>query len=221
MATIIKHNSQVVPSGKEVRSVAYNLVDIEVQADARLETFRQEATRIIHEAKQEGKAIRQRAEESGRRAALDAAEKLLDERIAKQMATLTPALQEVVRQVEDAKQAWMQHWESAAIALATAIAERLVRSELTRRPEIPLEWIREALSLAAGSENTTLRLHPEDESTLRSQVQMLQEVFAPVTKIRIAADPSISLGGCRVETQFGSVDHQLETQLQRIRDELG
>jgi len=34
------------------------------------------------------------------------------------------------------------------------------------------------------------------------------------------ADPDITPGGCRVDTQFGSIDQQLETQLARIEEEL-
>lgn len=220
MATIIKHGSGILPSGRDVRGVAYNLADIESQTDSHLKQVRQEAAGIIQAAKEEAERIRQQAEESGRQAARDAAEKLLDEKVGQRMATLTPALQQVIRSMEDAKQQWLQHWDSAAIELASAIAGRLVRGELRRRPEISLEWMREALDLAAGSGDTTLRLHPDDQSTLSTQVEQLRGLFAPISEVRVVADATLSPGGCRVETQFGSVDQQLETQLERIRQEL-
>ena len=39
-------------------------------------------------------------------------------------------------------------------------------------------------------------------------------------KVRIIADGAISAGGCRVDTEFGSLEQQLEQQLARIAEEL-
>ena len=36
----------------------------------------------------------------------------------------------------------------------------------------------------------------------------------------IVADPEITTGGCRVETQFGMIDQQFEAKLERIEEEL-
>ena len=35
----------------------------------------------------------------------------------------------------------------------------------------------------------------------------------------LVADPAITPGGCRVETRFGVIDQQFETQLARIEEE--
>jgi len=36
----------------------------------------------------------------------------------------------------------------------------------------------------------------------------------------VTPDATIAQGGCRVETRFGTIDQQIETQLQRIEEEL-
>jgi flagellar assembly protein FliH len=66
----------------------------------------------------------------------------------------------------------------------------------------------------------TVRLNPADQQTLERQVQQLAAVFAPLATVTVVADESISPGGCRLSTEFGSVDQQLETQLERIKAEL-
>ncbi|MBW8885281.1 MAG: hypothetical protein JF612_11035 [Planctomycetia bacterium] len=38
--------------------------------------------------------------------------------------------------------------------------------------------------------------------------------------MRIVEDSAIAAGGCRVDTEFGSLDQQLEQQLARIAEEL-
>jgi flagellar assembly protein FliH len=185
-----------------------------------LDRVRGEAAKIVSQAKQEAEKIRVQAEQAGRQAAEEAIEKLLDDKVAKQMRTLTPALQTAVAQIVDSQADWQRHWEKSIVQLACAFAKRLVRRELKQQPEIALEWVREALQLAGGAAEITLRLHPHDLITLQTQVEQLAAVFSPAAPARIVGDETISLGGCRLETQFGSIDQQLETQLTRISEEL-
>jgi flagellar assembly protein FliH len=220
MATIIKSHLPEQSSGVAFRTVAYDLTDMAAEANGYLVSVRKQAAQLIDQAKREAAAIRDAAEVAGRRAAEQAIDRILDEKVAQQMKTLTPALNAAVRQVEDAKQAWMQQWETAGIDLACAIARRIVRAELKQRPELPLEWIRESLEMAAGSGEVTIRLNPADQQTLERQVDHLTASFAPLAKVAVVADPNITLGGCRLLTAFGVIDKQLEAQLQRVKQEL-
>jgi flagellar assembly protein FliH len=220
MATIIRKHAPEQPSGVPTRAVAYDLTDMAAQAEDYLGTVRRQAAQIVEAAKREAAAVRQNAEAAGRRAAEQAIERILDEKVSQQMKTLLPALQLAVKQVEDAKQAWMQHWETAAVQLAAAIAGRLVRGEFQRRPEITVQWIRESLQLAAGNSEVTIRLHPADQQALERQVKQLAATFAPLATVSVVADETISPGGCKLNTEFGAVDNQLETQLERIKQEL-
>jgi len=136
------------------------------------------------------------------------------------MKTLTPALNSAVEQIVDSRQEWLQHWESSAIELSCVIAKQIVRRELPQHPEITKEWIAEALQLAGGAAQISIHLHPEDYRTLRTQVEELASLFNSVAPAQVISDEKISQGGCRVETEFGSIDYQIETQLQRIREEL-
>jgi flagellar assembly protein FliH len=220
MATIIKHPTPAQPSGTMLRGAAYNLKDMTLQAEDYLTTVRQEAIQIIQQARQEAATIRLQAEQAGRQVAQEAIEKILDEKVAQQMQALVPALDAAVTQIEDSKQQWLQHWETALIKLSTSIAAHIIRCELKTEPELSLEWIREALRLAAGSAEVSVHLHPNDLETLRGEVDRLAALFCPLAKGQIVADPSITAGGCRVETQFGAIDVQLETQLARVEQEL-
>jgi flagellar assembly protein FliH len=220
MATIIKHEQLRHPSGTAFRQVAYDLTDMAAEADDYLGHVRREASKIVDEARREAAAVRQEAETAGRKAAEQAIERILDEKIAKQMKTLTPALQAAAAQIRDAKQGWLEQWEGRAVALAAAMAARLVRGELARRPEISVQWIREALELVTGSGEFAIHLNPGDYEALERQATQVAASMHPTAAVRLVADPAISPGGCRVATEFGNVDMQIETQLQRITQEL-
>ncbi len=138
----------------------------------------------------------------------------------KQLTTVIPALKQAVQDIQDARQAWLSHWEAGAIHLAAAIARRLIRRQLSHEPEIALALVREALELAAGNSQLRILLNPSDYQSLGDQVRMLVEELSPHVQAEVKADADVSPGACRVETRFGVIDQQFEAQLQRIEEEL-
>ena len=221
MATIIKREAQMHPSGTTLRTVAYDLTDMASQGDSYLDNVRAEAAKIIQQAKAEAAKIRQQAEQAGRQTAEEAVESVLDKKVAQQMKSLTPALATAAQQIEDSRQDWLRHWEESAVKLATGIAARIVRRELSVQPDIALQWVQEALQFSAGAAELTVQLHPADHQTLGEQVKQLAAVFSQVAPATVVAEPSVSPGGCIVKTEFGSIDLQLETQLARLAEEMG
>ncbi len=216
VASVIKSND----SRSGIQGVAFNFDDMAVKAGQYLDKVKAEAVQIVVKAKQEAAVARQQAEAEGRRSAQKAVEQIVQKQLAQQLATLMPALQQAIEDIQHAKQAWLTHWEKSGVHLATAIASRIIRRELTTQPDIPLNLIREALELAVGSTQVCLHLNPADHSTLGSQAQLLVKEVSGLGPTEIVADPSVSPGGCRVETRFGSIDQQFDVQLARIEEEL-
>ena len=203
-----------------VHGVAFNLEDMTSKAQEYLGQVRAEAAKIVAEAQREAVAIRQRAEQEGQAAARAAVEKSIDQKIAKQMQSVLPALQQAVGEMHQAREAWLAHWERSAIHLAAEMARRIVRRHLPDHPEIPLNLVREALGLAAGNAEIRILLHPADHEALAGQVRTLATELSSAATTKVLADPSIGRGGCRVETSHGSIDQQFEAQLARIEEEL-
>ncbi len=221
MATIIrKDNPRETHAGRPVDPVAFSFVDMRRQADSYLDVVRGEAAKIVQQAHQQAEQIRRQAEAGGRAAAAAAVERILDEKVAKRMETLLPALEQLIRQINDARGELQSHWEMSAIKVSTAIAERIIRRELAREPQITLDLIAETLSLAAGSTEITLHVNPTDYENLGPQVERLAETLCQLAPSAIIADAEVTAGGCRVVTKFGQIDHQVEAQLRRIEQDL-
>lgn len=198
------------------RAVPLNLEDLGAEASRYVAEVKGEAAEIIAQAKAEADSIRQQAAKEGAQAAVHA----VDQMVAEKLAPVLAALQQAAADLQDAKQTWLSHWESSAVHLSVAIAARVIRGEVRRQPEISIRLIREALELAGGSPNTRLHLNPEDYKTLGAQVQALIGTLSGLGGTEVAADATISRGGCRVETRFGTIDQQFESQLRRIEEEL-
>jgi len=185
-----------------------------------LARVRAEASRIVAEARHEAAKIKAKANEEGRQDAIQAAQASLGTRLDQQLASVLTALDRAAQQIEHSRHAWQCHWEQHAVQLATAIAARLCRRELSRQPQITLDWVREALELASGNAEIVVRLHPQDHESLAAHVESITKRLTGLGTVEIVADAAISAGGCRVDTQFGSLDQQLEAQVGRIAEEL-
>jgi len=195
-------------------------IDATVEVRTQLDNARNEASRIVQEACEQADGIRQEAQEEGALQQARAIQQQVRLEVDQRLETALPALEEAVRSIDCEKAKHLRQCESHVVRLATAIAERLVRRELNRSPEITLDLVREALDLAAGSDRIKLHLNPADYETLSERVAELTAKLGEKTAADIIADSAISPGGCLVETEFGDIDQQFEMQLARIEEEL-
>ena len=200
--------------------VAFNFDDMQDRAQSYVDQVRGQAAQLLAEAQRQADQIRKRSEEQGRQDALAQVDKLLDQKVAKELETLLPSLHQGIQAIQDSKQAWLRHWEQRTVQTAIAIAERILRRQLEQQPETTMELVREALQLAAGSAEITVHMHPSDLENLRGQVERLAAELCHLSPTAVVADPEIEAGSCRVETKFGSVDQQFHAQLARIEEEL-
>jgi len=207
-----------------IEPVAFNFDDMAVKANSYLDGVRQQADQVVNRAQEEAEQSRQRIEEESRQKGYADGQKevhqLVERKLGEQLSTLLPALAATIQEIQHAKQAWLTHWERTAVRLATSIAERIVRREIDVQPEISLELVRESLELAAGSSTVRVLLNPKDHEALKPQADALIRDMAGLGACELIADPKVTPGGCRVETAFGTIDQQIETQLQRIEQEL-
>ena len=212
MATILR----VADAQFSPQVASFNLDDVAAEAAECLAQARADAAEIVATAESQAADIRRQAAEAGCKAAMQEFEKM----VAAQVAPAIEALGQTVAELRREKQAWISHWESGAVHLAAAIAARVIRRELRQEPEITLALVREALDLAAGSPNVRLHLNPEDYKSLGVQVRTLIDAMSALGDAEVMPDATITQGGCRVETRFGTIDQQIESQLQRIEEEL-
>lgn len=212
MATVIKA-SQASP-------VAFHPDELGQRAQSYLEQVRAQAAEILSSAEADAAALRQRAQDEGYAAGLANAQQIIEQQVTAHSQQLEKLVGRVVDAIGTARAEWLSRWETAAVRVATSIAQRVIRREVSRTPQITLALVREALELAGGCADIQLRLHPQDLALLRPQLESLVEELARLGKPEIAADERIERGGCRLETRFGSIDQSFAAQLDRIEQEL-
>src|SRR5262249_45565217 len=109
--------------------------------------------------------------------------------------------------------------ESDILRLAVKIAEKIIGREIASDPATVADIAKTALGHAQRSQTLTIRANPADLPTLQTCRNQLDQ-SAGARSLDLVADPDISTGGCVIETESGSIDARLETQLRVLEDSL-
>jgi len=216
MGSVIKAGEH----GRGIPGVAFNFEDISRQADAYLAKVREQAKQIIVDATKEAAALKTKAQQEGQKAATAAAEKQVDQRVLAQLQPAITALQAAAKEISAARHTWTTNWERSAVALACAIAARVLRREVEKEPRVNLKLVREALDLASGQSNVRLRLNDKNHATLGPHIKEIAASLGGLGQVEIIPDSTLPPGGCRIETDLGVIDQTFEAQLERIAQEL-
>ncbi len=222
-ARIIKGPS---PLGSDAAALQYT--DLKRQCTDLVTSARVEAERLLEAARAEADALRHQATEKGYAAGCAAAHETMQQEIERraalrsvdaareQVGPLLHAVDDLLTKLTVEREQWVARSEIQVMELAAAMAGRIVRAELTARPHLADGMLRDALSLAAGIPQVSLRVNPCDVSLVQGTGS--RQALNP--GCRIVVDPSIAPGGCFVELASGSIDARVETQLARMVAEL-
>ncbi|HYE91947.1 MAG TPA: type III secretion system stator protein SctL [Terriglobales bacterium] len=153
-----------------------------------LDTAREQARSIVRDAEARADAIREEARRQGE-----------DEGLRRH-------LQAIVATQAKAEQLYASA-EDELIRLATGIARKIVGAELRAAPETIVQIVREALAAGRQGREIVVRVHPSAVAHVRAALSH---------EIHVKGAESVDPGGCVVESEFGVVDAQLETQLRVI-----
>lgn len=115
----------------------------------------------------------------------------------------------------------LQNAENDIVQLACRIAEKILGKDLERDPELVVELCASAIENVRTAHQVVVRVNPKDAAILRAHRQRLMELIGRVKEIAIKEDPEVpGGGGCIVETDSGTIDAQLVTQLEMLRSVL-
>ena len=200
--------------------VAFNFDDIGKQAEDYLQNVRTQADDLIEQAKQRAKAAEDDARQEAWTEALKKLDATVEERTQQRLAETIPVLEKSIEEIRKKLDHWREQWEQKALNLATGIAEKIIQSELHNRPEIVLNQVRGALSLTSPKQQLELKLNPLDLEIIGSSMDQLLTSLGRIGNTAIVPDENIERGGCLVLTEFGVIDNQIRSQLDRIEAEL-
>lgn len=206
-------------SGEEPTAPNRELEELLVEAKRKRENIlreaQQEKMRILEEARKEAQALKERGFENGFSQGREEAKREAREVLQKKIAIWESVLQEIKRVREKS----LFELEELILELSLAIAERIIRREAKREPFLA-ELIEEALQKLNHRERVILRVHPLDVALLKDIKEELCSRLDGLEYLEIREDARCARGDFLVETEFGSIDGRVSTQLHWIKKEL-
>lgn len=166
-----------------------------------LKAAREKALKIEKEAYEKGF---EQGERDGRELGLKRLEVVLHQ--------MHQVLFEIMRQ----KREFQQAYEKEMLKLALNLGKRIFRQMGLLYEEAIIAVLRDAFQYVMDRENVCVRLHPADYQYLLSHPDKAPFPLDEKEGIRLIADPSITRGGCLIDTSFGEVDATFESQFDEM-----
>jgi len=156
------------------------------------------------EAEQRAQAAYQQGLQEGRAAA--------QQDMFAQLDVVNVRLARTIEELTGLRQRFRHEAEEDLVALALAIARRILHRELTIAPEALLGLVKAALEKIDGRELHSVRVRPEDAAMIQ---QHFEKMGLP-RRVEVIGDPGLERGAAILDSSRGALDASVETQLAEI-----
>ncbi len=178
---------------------------------------REEAVQLITEARAEAQRILQQARE------LQAG--MADQVEAKRAQGYDDGHEEGLAQVTELltaatvqREQMLKEAEPEVVRMVFQIVEKILGDAVEQGAIVSV--VQRALLEAVG-ERITVRVHPDDLKKVRAAEPQFKERLQNIKSLSTQPDETIERGGCAVDTEVGTIDAQLSTQMAAIKKSLG
>jgi flagellar biosynthesis/type III secretory pathway protein FliH len=213
-------------------AIVMDLADLERQAGDVITRAREHAARLMTEgraaAERESLRLRDAARHAGHAEGLEAGlaegrQKGHDEAVAATAAQLKELAARWSQALEIFHQNMPAHLADAKtdlLRLALAVAGRVTRQEALRNRNVAPAVVEESLRMLAAARRVAVHVNPVETELLQRYLPELLAKLQSIEDARLTPDAEIPPGGCVLRFGEGEVDARVETQLQRISEEL-
>ncbi len=189
-----------------------------------LEALQRKANEIIRTAHAQAQQIRQQAYEAGYQQGYaegkQQAQQEMERALQLQIESLRAEVEQFLHSLRAEFDAYLQATETPMLELVMEIARKVIREELRMHPDHILALIRDALRRIKGFGAVRIFVNPADLERVRQHRASLLSVLDGIDQLEILEDRRVEAGSCRIETEQGTYDARLSTQLELIENAL-
>lgn len=173
---------------------------------------RKEAEDIVKEAQEKGALLEREAYEKGfaqgEKDGLDLGEK--------KALKVVENIENFFTEMSNLKKEILKQYERQILELIFSIAKKIIHHQIGSDEKAIEDTVLKALHLAVEKSKIALRVNPEDFDYVERLRPEFFAKFKELKSIVVTSDPSITRGGCFLETPYGDVDARIETELEMI-----
>ena len=229
MAVILKSNEL---EYNQARLCRLNLVDVGVQAEAIIAEARARGQVIENQAQLELEKVKEQASQAGQQAGYQAGleqgrqqgygEALQDaqKQFADQFSDLTGALEQLLGDFDAHKHRMNGQAQQELVALAVAIAAKVIKSVAGEVPQVAVDNVRGAVALVCDNSDLQVHMNPADLAMLEKFDPKVRQRWFGRKHVKFVSDETVQRGGCLINTPAGQIDAQLAAQVENISQQL-
>jgi flagellar assembly protein FliH len=210
----------------------FSMKDVEEAARGILLRARRKAEELIAAAQQEGEAIKEQARAEGTQAGFehgfaegsqqgaDAGREQALEEHRRQLTEVLRGLTQAAAELSARRDELETEALREVVGLAAAIARRVTKRQAIVEEAVLTANLSDAMRLVVAAADVSIAVHPEQRKTLEEALPRLRLEWPTLRHVELTDDPTLSPGGCRITTGGGTVDADLDEQLDRVIEEL-
>ena len=132
---------------------------------------------------------------------------------------LLETLSNLIQELSEFRTMMYPKVEKEMIGMVVALTKKVLQHEISLKEDSVKQMIHLAMNSVIDKENMVIRIHPSDKGHAEAFGPELQRMFGEIKNITFEEHPEIERGGCVIDTNFGTVDaqvNQLEEQIDKI-----
>lgn len=153
-----------------------------------------QAESIVSKAEADADAIRAKAKDEGYEAGLG-------------------ELHDLIAEFREQRKKLLEDSRDDILKLAVKIAGKILGREVEQSEDALTDIVLRAMRGIGTEKRIEVRVSPDDLKAIRKNRKKLLDEVGPNKEIELREDPTVTPGGCIVESDLGIIDARLETQL--------
>ncbi len=196
-----------------VRAEAQELLDVAARnAEALLEDAHERARALVEDAAARADTIAQDARRRGHTEGFAAGRDEAD----RQMNDMLVTMRGLLEMARAERQKLIEAAEPELVRLALGIAERVLHQQIALDRGVVVEMAKVAIARLIERDTVTVRVNPADLERMRDHRDELIAI-ADIKNLRVVEDRRVDRGGVVVDTDAGTIDARISTQVEEVR----
>ena len=201
---------------RQTDSAAVIKADAENDAKAVIEKAKAEAAQIIADAEEQKARIVENARQEG----FDKGYKEGYDKGVAEVERLVERMHKILEAVMQRREEILQETESQIVELVILMARKVVKILSENQKNVVMANTMAALKKVKTRGTVTLRVNLEDVKLSSDHAEEFIQHVENVQGINVLEDSSVEKGGCIVETDFGSIDARISSQLTELENKI-
>lgn len=146
--------------------------------------------------------------EEGSKAAFEATKAELDQKIAE--------FSQLIGDIRSLRTQVLKVQEKELIELVFQIGKKIALKDLSEDSSVVKELLENILEECERDQEVKVFLSPSDHQFISAQIETHAIEFPDLSKVKLVVEETMTNGGCRVMTEYGSVDSQVEQRVENV-----